>query len=313
MQKAPYTRHTAQRVEELVGEIRRWQCVKKSHGRPREVHCRQATGAPDGCGRLRSWHPRYANTQGTRVRDVCAGLRSQLRAKHFLHKPSRPGHVLPSQAAVEQGKHSVVHSVQREAAGAGKTLVHVGVVQKPGTQGGLHTRQKPSLELGARKVQEGERHGSRPEAQCKHSPWEKSGSVHLGELQAGIETDSVPMEERELAASECTDSWGDADAGLHREQYPQLPTRERRPHSSGHGVRPASQEKQKDSRSGAGRSEQNGAEQRRFFDGSYTQPWELSSLRQENCRFLDEESGLRTWSGQPASAYLQGYSPARQG
>ena len=224
------------------------------------------------------------------MREVCAGLRSRLRAKQFLHKPSRPGHVLPSQAAVEQGKHSVVHSVHREAVGAGKTLVHVGVIQNPGTQGGLHTRQKPSLELGARKVQEVERHGSRPEAQCRHRPCEKSGSVHFGELQAGIETVSLLMGEGELAASECTDSWGDADAGLHREQYPQLPTRERRPHSSEHGVRPASQEKQKDPRSAAGSSGQNGAEQRRFFDGSYTHPLELSSLTQENCRFLDGES-----------------------
>ena len=64
---------------------------------------------------------------------------------------------------------------------------------------------------------------------------------------------------------------------------------ERRPHSSGHGVRPASQDKQKDPRSAAGSSGQKGAEQRLFFNGSYSHPWELSSPRQEYCRFLDDD------------------------
>ena len=155
---------------------------------------------------------------------------------------------------------------------------------------GLHTRQRPSLLLGARKAHEVERHGFNPEAQCIHEEL-----TNVERLQFSVErvreytdvmlVDMMPASHIVLEV---------AESGWHKEQYPFLLSTERRPQSSGHGVRPASHDVQKRPRSAAGRSGQNGAEQRRFLDGSYTQPWELSKLAQACRRFSVQETLLRT-------------------
>ena len=66
--------------------------------------------------------------------------------------------------------------------------------------------------------------------------------------------------------------WQDAEGGVQKEQYPRLPMSARRPHSSGHGIFPASHEMQKGPRPTAGRSGHKGAAQRLFLEGSYKHP-----------------------------------------
>ena len=293
--------------------IRRLQCRKDAHGRPRQAHCLQHSAAPD-CGEMTcSWQPRYAKRQRTRERgDLVKRLCPLVRAKQVLQKPSRPGQVRPSHVTVEQGKQSVTHNVHREAALGCNTLVQAGVAQNRGAWGGLQTRQKPSFVLGARNAQRVERQGLSPDEQCKHRASENGGMLQFSVAQGVVLPIKLLAEDVEPRRSIQHVDWEDAEGCLHRKQYPPLPRAARRPHSSGHGVFPASHEIQNGPRSAAGSSGHNGAEQRLFLDGSYKQPFPPSSLRHEYWRFFAGESLPRTWSGQPTRANLQGYSWARQ-
>ena len=160
-----------------------------------------------------------------------------------------------------------------------RTLVHMGVAQKARIGGGLQTRHNPSLLFGARHVQPLARHGFNPEAQCKHRELENGGK-----WQFALEhvADDAVMLAAEVTETLGSARQGEADGGLHREQYPLLPKVDRRPQKFGHGVFPASHNGQKKTRSAAASSGQSAAEQRRFLAGSYTHPLESSSLRQEN-------------------------------
>ena len=59
----------------------------------------------------------------------------------------------PSHAAGEQGTRSVGHNVHDKSVEQGRTLGHMGVVQKAAVGGGLQTPKNPSLLFGAQNVQ----------------------------------------------------------------------------------------------------------------------------------------------------------------
>ena len=141
----------------------------------------------------------------------------------------------PSHAAVEQGKHSVRRKVHTESDEEERTLVHMGVVQKTRIGGGLQTRHNPSLLLGARNVQPLARHGFNPESQCKHRDSENGGKCQFAVEHVADDAVMLAAEVTETLGSARK---GEADGGLHKEQYPLVPKVDRRPQKFGHGVFP---------------------------------------------------------------------------
>ena len=216
MQKAQRLRQIEQCVDALVLRTRRWQYWKDSQGRPRDLHCLQTAADPVFWTETFSWHPREMYIQGARERFVRRLLvLAEVRAKQLLHIPLKPGMVRPSHAGDEQGKHSVRHKEHTVSEADCRTLVHVAVLQNLGGTGGLHTRQRPSLLVGARNAQEGERQGFSPEAQRIYKDAANAGSLHFSVEQEGDDTDvmlkAVMPGSRIVSAEEPGD-------GRHKEQ-----------------------------------------------------------------------------------------------
>ena len=154
--------------------------------------------------------------QGARERSIRRLLvLAEVRAKQLLHIPLKPGMVRPSHAGDEQGKHSVRHKEHTVSEADCRTLVHVAVLLNLGGTGGLHTRQRPSLLVGARKALVGERHGFSPEAQCMHEESTNAGRVHFSVEQVRDDTDVMladAMPTTRIVSEE------EPEGGWHKEQ-----------------------------------------------------------------------------------------------
>ena len=129
--------------------------------------------------------------------------------------PLRPGAVRPSHASEEQEEHSVKHKEHTVSDTESRTLVHPVVLENWGGRGGLHTRQRSALLLGARKTHEVERHGFNPETQCMHKETTNAGRVHFSVEQMREDADVIltdAMPTSRIVSEE------EPEGGWHKEQ-----------------------------------------------------------------------------------------------